>query len=207
MRKLWKSLSAWLLVFSLLLGMMPVGFAAGDEEITLTNGDFESGNTTGWNLTGFNEVKSDGTANTTKLLNLWLSNSESQEGSAAYTTSELDAGTYYFKFDISGADGTSADSGLKYAVSNESNTLVAASDTLKTTGWDKWETVTTDSFTLESNASVTFTLSGTVPAGYWGYLDNLKLYKTDSSNENPPAEGYAVTVTASKTSATVSAIR
>lgn len=111
------------------------------------------------------------------MLNLWLSNSEAADGSASYTVA-LAAGTYQFRFDLSGA---ASDSGLSYSVTAGGSTLVSGSESYTTTGWDNWTTYTTDEFSLAENIEVTFTLSGTVPAGYWGYLDNLTLTGTGSA--------------------------
>lgn len=84
-------------------------------EITLPNGDFESG-TDGWTLTGYNETQAGGGggSNSSFNLKLWLSDDNAVSGSAAYTV-ELTAGTYYFTFDLTGA---ASDSGLNYTVSD-----------------------------------------------------------------------------------------
>lgn len=155
-------------------------------ELSLPNGDFETGDAENWVLSGYSEVKSDGNAlnNTTNMLNLWLNDDEDMDGSASYSV-VLTEGTYYFTFDLSGAE---ADSGLKYSVTAGDGVLAEGVETYKTTGRDVWETYATDSFTLTESAEVTFTLSGTQTAGYWGWLDNLKLYGTgsvSSSGSNP----------------------
>ncbi len=159
------------LVMVLSLPVFPA--RAADTQITLPNGDFEDG-TTGWTLTGFSTVGADSydTSNSTNTLSLWLSDSEALEGSAAYTVT-LDAGTYYFTFDTEGVAGEAP---LSYTVSGGSE-LVAATAVPANTGWANWQTVTTGSFTLTEQTPVTITISGTVPSGWWGHLDNLKLYK------------------------------
>ncbi len=158
--------------------------AATMELITVPNGDFESG-TTSWTLTGYTEVTTDEWAknNTTKMLKLWLSDTEAASGAAAYTIS-LSAGKYYFTFDLSGAV---MDSGLSYAVTAGSETLAQGDQTYTTTDWDNWVTYQTAEFTLTADTEVTFTLAGTEPVKYWGYLDNLKLYGTGGTT-TPPVE-------------------
>jgi arabinogalactan endo-1,4-beta-galactosidase len=145
-------------------------------EIALTNGDFETGDSTGWVLTGYSSVATDSWAsnNTTNTLSLWLSDDEATDGAASYTVN-LTAGTYSFGFDLSGA---ASDSGLSYKVTAGDDVLVAGSETYTTAGWDVWSTYTTDEFTLTEDTEVTFTLSGTEPVSYWGNLDNLTLTGT-----------------------------
>lgn len=152
-------------------------------DISLPNGDFEEGDSSNWVLTGFNQVTSiaDASNNTSYTLNLWLSDTEDLSGSASYSVS-LTAGTYQFGFDLSGND--TINSGLSYSVLKGETTLVSGSDIYTTPGWDQWNTHTTDEFTLAENSEVTFTLSGTVPTGYWGNLDNLTLKGTGSLLES-----------------------
>ena len=151
---------------------------------SMPNADFELGNTSNWTLTGYHEINTNGTMNTTKLLNLWLSDDADMEGSAAYSVS-LAAGTYNFSFDIMGP---AADSGLTYTVTSGETELVKGSSTITTTGWDVWQTETTDNFTLASDGVVTFTLSGTQPAAYWGWLDNLKVNDVEETEPEPDPE-------------------
>lgn len=152
-------------------------------DISLPNGDFGTGDSSNWVLTGFNQVTSIAGAsnNTSYTLNLWLSDTEDLSGSASYSVS-LTAGTYQFGFDLSGND--TINSGLSYSVLQGETTLVSGSDTYTTPGWDQWNTHTTDEFTLAEDSEVTFTLSGTVPTGYWGNLDNLTLKGTGSLLES-----------------------
>ncbi len=150
-------------------------------DISLPNGDFETGDSSNWVLTGFSDVSSESAPNnSTNTLNLWLSNEGALSGTASYSVS-LTAGTYQFGFDLSGAE---SDSGLSYSVLLGETPLVSGSDTYTTSGWDKWNTYTTNEFTLVANSEVTFTLSGTVPDGYWGHLDNLTLKGTGSLLES-----------------------
>ena len=153
--------------------------ASADEPVSieLDNGDFETGDSSNWELTGFSSVTTDGSAtnNQTYMLNLWLSNDEDVAASASYTVT-LTAGTYSFGFELSGG---AWDGGLSYQVVDASgNALTSSSAVGATAGWDVWTSYTTDEFTLTEDTEVTFVLSGTVTAWYWGYLDNLTLTGT-----------------------------
>lgn len=151
-------------------------------DIDLPNGDFETGDSSNWVLSGFNQVASEtnATNNTSNALNLWLSDTEDSLGSASYSVN-LTAGTYQFGFDLSG---DTSNSGLSYSIIQGETSLVSGNDTYTTFGWDNWDTYTTDEFTLDEDSEVTFTLSGTVPAKYWGHLDNLTLKGTGSLLES-----------------------
>lgn len=108
-------------------------------DISLPNGDFETGDSSNWVLTGFNQVSTDTNSHT---LNLWLSDSEDLSGSASYSVS-LTAGKYQFGFNLMGAE---SNSGLSYSVLQGETPLVSGSDTYTTSGWDIWDTYTTDEF-------------------------------------------------------------
>lgn len=78
-------------------------------DISLPNGDFETGDSSNWVLTGFSDVSSESAPNnSSNTLNLWLSNEGALSGTASYSVS-LTAGIYQFGFDLSGAE---SDSGL-----------------------------------------------------------------------------------------------
>jgi arabinogalactan endo-1,4-beta-galactosidase len=59
--------------------------------------------------------------------------------------------------------------GLSISVADVTNELPA------TTGWDVWAAVTTDAFEVTEVTDVTVTVSGNLPAGYWGDFDNFIL--------------------------------
>ncbi len=184
MKKNLRSVICMALAFCLLLGLGITPVAAADyAELTLPNGDFEQ-SSANWALTGYSGVKADAwdTANTSNTLTLWLSDTDAAAGAAAYTVT-LTAGSYYFTFDLSGAE---MDSGLSWSVSAGDTLLAQSSATMTTTGWGVWATETTDTFTLTADTEVTFALSGTQPGGYWGNLDNLKLYGTGSVVSTAP---------------------
>ena len=54
--------------------------------------------------------------------------------------------------------------------------------------WDTWATLTSDEFTLDSAKDVEIKISGTVPAGYYGSIDNVKLYKKSEDSSDDPTE-------------------
>jgi hypothetical protein len=160
-------------------------------EITLPNGDFETGDTTNWVMEGFSQVTTDtwATINTSNRLSLWLSDTEAVEGLASYTVT-LTGGTYQFSFELSGDVG----SGLSYRVMDSNGNSLDAGPAECTSGWDKWNTYSTNQITLTEDTEITFVLSGIVAAGAWGYLDNLKLYGTGgiASDEAAPDEDAPV---------------
>ncbi len=185
MKKSLRSIFCLVLALCMLLslGVTPA-FAAEDyAELTLPNGDFELASTQNWALTGYSEVKTDQwSSNTTNTMTLWLSDDAATEAAAAYTAT-LTAGSYYYTFDITGAE---MDSGLGWSVSAGDTLLAQSASTVTSSGWNVWATVTTDTFTLSEETEVTFSLSGTQSAGYWGNLDNLKLYGTGAVVDNAP---------------------
>lgn len=165
--------------------------AAKLENIPLANGDFENG-TENWALTGYSEVAVDAWAsnNTTNTLKLWLSDSEAADGAASYSVT-LTPGTYAFGFRLAGAE---MDSGLTGRVTDAAGKVLAAGDAAcVTTGWDVWTDYATAQFTLDTRQTVTFTLGGTQPAGYWGNLDDLTLCGTGEVAE--PEDDTAVEAT------------
>ncbi len=77
-------------------------YKADGTQVSITNGDFESG-ITGWTVTGFSATPtSDANAdkNTTNRLSLWISNTDAATGTATFTVTGLEAGDYYFTYDI-----------------------------------------------------------------------------------------------------------
>jgi len=153
-----------------------------------TNGDFEIGDETGWNIkftswedeTNY-EVKVDDWAsnNTTKILNFYNGMGAGNEFIMNQVIAAVPAGTYRVSFQQEGMEGTS---GLSVSVADVTNTLPA------TTGWDAWSTVTTDAFVLAEDSDVTVTISGNVPAGYWGDFDNFVLEQYVESKVEEPTE-------------------
>ena len=140
----------------------------------ITNGDFETGDTSGWSIdfTSCDNgtsyiVKTDEWAsnNKTSFLN-YYNVTDGNVLTISQTISEVPAGIYRLSFE---QEGKELSSGLSVSVADVSMTLPA------TTGWDVWADITTDAFTIEEAGDVTITISGTVPAEYWGDFDNFVL--------------------------------
>ncbi len=179
------------LVLALLLSTLPLSGAAGPVrstelvEVPLENGDFENGNT-GWSFEGISgEVveNSYSAHNATHVLNLWYSDTEAAAVSAVYTVT-LEPGTYKFSFEM---DGKEEDAGLTWGVLSPDSTLLISENTLVTTGWDAWQSFETGLFTLTERSEIRFVIhSDLQPAGYWGHLDNLKLFREQEIGANLP---------------------
>lgn len=154
----------------------------------LDNGDFEDGNADNWTISFASwengsswEVKTDKwmTNNNSQVLHLYNGNSDTNAVSLTYEVADLAEGTYYVSID---ADGEAKDCGLSLSASDADGNVLGSSDSIETEGWDAWNSYTTGSFTFDGG-NLTITLSGDLPAGYWGDVDNLVLY-TDADDEN-----------------------
>ena len=151
--------------------------------IELDDSDFEQGSGI-WELTGFpGRVVRDENAleNGTRTLELWASNEEAAEISLEYRV-KLSSGYYRFDFQM---DGAAQDSNLQYSVLGASGTLWEGGP-IVTQGWDVWETHSTGTFVLNQSQTVVFSIHGTIPAGYWGHLDNLELLGTGAVWQDLP---------------------
>lgn len=152
----------------------------------VANGDFETGDYSGWTISGGSDVtytvKTDEWAsnNTTQILNIYNGGSAAETFTMSQELS-LSAGTYKVTLAQDGADYAS---GLTVAVSDTALTLPV------TTGWDSWSSVETDSFTLSEDKSVTLSIGGELAAGYWGDFDDIVLekYVSDSETSNEEKE-------------------
>lgn len=158
------------------------------DTLLVSNGDFELGDYTGWTITGENTlsyvVKTDQWAanNQTNYLNFYAG--EASDISISQTVKSVPAGTYRVGYDIEGMTETS---------SNEADLYINVGDASfsigDTTGYDAWSSYSTDSFTIEEIQDITITISGTLDAGYWGDIDNIKLYRlSDDTVEADPVE-------------------
>ena len=170
------------LAAAMAIGSMALSPVKGSQNVMLGNGDFETGTVDEWNLSWDSatvSVNQYASNNTTFTLTLpWYE--ADTEVSASYTTGTLDAGTYKVSLDISGAE---MNSGLKLSVKAADGTQLYTSDAITTTGWDAWQTVTSDEIVLDAKSTVTVTLGGTETATYWGNIDNLVIEKTDGDTE------------------------
>ncbi len=150
----------------------------------LVNGDFETGDLTGWTVS---MPEANGTTitygvlidewasiNTTNGLKVNNSSSAATVFSLSQTITGVAAGKYKVTLNQSGA---AMKSGLSVSVADVNLELKATAD------WDSWETVETGSFTLTEAGDVTITISGDLAAGYWGWLDDITLYKFAEGEE------------------------
>lgn len=145
----------------------------------IENGDFESGDTTGWTITmesadgdtvGY-EVQTNQwmTNNTSNFLNYWNNNSDAVDFSMSQTINAVPAGTYKVVFRQDGKENMT--SGLSIRVAGTEKELDA------TAAWNNWASQESEPFVLEEESDVTIEISGTVAAGYWGDIDDIVLYR------------------------------
>ena len=155
----------------------------------IVNGDFESsldswscdmelsdGDTYGY------QIKTDSWAsnNTTQIFNFWNNSDDGDALTLSQTISSAPAGTYKLQADIEGA---ASDNGLSISVVKDGETVIS-NDFDDTTGWDVWSTFTSDEFTLDEDSSIEVVISGSVPGGYWGDIDNITLLTLDADSED-----------------------
>ena len=163
------------------------------KEMSLSNGDFETTDTTNWNvsLASYDNssaytVKNDAwtTNNKTYFLNVYNGNEEENDFKACYTVSDLEAGNYYVSMDFEGAD---MNSGLTLCVTDNDGNVMSETEAIATTGWDVWTTYETDIFDFDGG-DLTVTISGKLPVEYWGDMDNLKLFGEFVEEEEEPVD-------------------
>ena len=155
----------------------------------IANGDFETGDKTGWTVTDNGvsyEVKTDGYASNNKSNIFHIDNKigKNTNFEVDYNADiSLEAGSYLLSVDTDGVEDTA--NGLSVSIGSKgadaTSTATKALD--KTTGWDSWNT-TSLAFKLDKDDVATLKISGTVPAGYWGDIDNVKLVKITGVNDN-----------------------
>ena len=147
----------------------------------IINGDFETGDTTAWDISmpgsynlnkntyGYDIVLNPYSTggNTTLNLSFWNNTDEDHYFSLSQNV-ELGAGKYRLRFRQAGSP---AISGLSIYANNTRIWLQTATE-----GVDKWETITTAEFELESLQTVTIKFSGEVNSNYTGNIDNITLY-------------------------------
>ena len=148
----------------------------------LTNGDFETGDATGWTIeqdadvTYVVQTNQWMTNNTTNLCNVYNGGSDAESISLSQELS-LEAGTYLVSLDMDGKENVS--SGLTLSVVGSGAETGLEKELAKTTGFNTWNTETL-AFTLSAADTATIKISGSMPADYWGDVDNIKLVKLAS---------------------------
>ena len=164
----------------------------------LDNGDFEEATDSvpdAWTINfssgedgtyGY-KVKTDEWAsnNKTQILNLWNdSTSQAAEVVISQTVAKAPAGRYYLSF---GLEGAAAQTDMKVKINGTELAFPA------TEGWDVWQTVDTQVFTLTEETELTIEFSGAINTGYWMDLDDVVLHQEAAGEEIPdpvPAEIY-----------------
>ena len=139
------------------------------------NGDFETGDTTGWEISmesngnATNSVKTDQWAenNTSQFFNVWNGAGEEITFSMSQKVA-VTAGTYKLSLQ---QEGEAMLSGLSVSAGDAQLTLPA------TTGWDAWESLETAEFTVAEDGEIVIGVSGDIADGYWGDFDNFVLHK------------------------------
>ena len=148
----------------------------------LTNGNFESGDATGWTIeqdadvTYVVQTNQWMTSNTTNFCNMYNVGSDAESISLSQELS-LEAGTYLVSLDMDGKENVS--SGLTLSVVGSGAEAGLEKELAKTTGFNTWSTETL-AFTLSAADTATIKISGSMPADYWGDVDNIKLVKLAS---------------------------
>lgn len=181
-RQFWSFLLVFAMVFTTAFGNMgPVVLAAdGDEfiEVTVPNGDFESG-TTAWTFTG------NGTSETEDaywriFVNQWAANNTTNWYEACNHSSTDE--TYTFSQTVTGLVPGTYKASIEAAGGNDGGTMTAAltaggkSVAVRPTKWDNWETCTTDIFEVGEDGSCEIAFSVTLNGEYIN-LDNVKLWR------------------------------
>ena len=148
----------------------------------LTNGNFETGDATGWTIeqdadvTYVVQTNQWMTSNTTNFCNMYNGGSDAESISLSQELS-LEAGTYLVSLDMDGKENVS--SGLTLSVVGSGAEAGLEKELAKTTGFNTWSTETL-AFTLSAADTATIKISGSMPADYWGDVDNIKLVKLAS---------------------------
>lgn len=187
-RGLGRKFFSLLLALTMVLSMVMVNVSAADMENLFTNGDFETGDASGWTVNAaadqvFGEwnVKTDEwDSNRTHFLQ--LSNYTGVEDMAveAVQTLELKAGNYTASIQSAGAnEGSNLSSLSLSAVSG--NTVLEEAD-IALNGWSVWET-SEISFTLDEDTEVTVGVTGTLADSSYCDLDNAVLISVGDGNE------------------------
>ncbi|MGC4175166.1 glycosyl hydrolase 53 family protein [Demequina sp.] len=145
----------------------------------LVNGDFETGDPAGWNVTAdpwpatWWTSQDSGSVHGTTAMNLYASSPASV--SIAQDVSDLPAGDYVLTLGAHGGvdSGATSDLAVNLSVVTDESTV---STPVTVTGWGNWATFTVN-FSNEVAGDATVALAGTVGAGNWAFFDDFSLVK------------------------------
>ncbi|MEG0961634.1 MAG: glycosyl hydrolase 53 family protein [Lachnospiraceae bacterium] len=140
------------------------------------NGTFETGDLSGWKLEDSGEVvnvEDAGTdTNATKALHIY-NGGNAVPVLMSQTITGISKGTYQVTLEAEGMEG---DSGMKLSVAGKETSIA-------TKGWGNWLTVKVSGIQPNEKGEIVITITGTVPAGYWGHVDNIALSVDDGSGD------------------------
>jgi arabinogalactan endo-1,4-beta-galactosidase len=171
----------------------------------VSNGDFESGDASSWNVEMADAdgdsvgtlVKTDqwATGNATNFFNYWNNGSESKALLLSQALTSVPAGTYKLSIDLEGAE---AETGLILKAEDSQGQELVKLELGATKGWNNWYSLESDEFKLSEECDVTVTISGDVPGSYWGDFDNVSLLTLSDKEEDTSVEApiYVEKVTA-----------
>jgi arabinogalactan endo-1,4-beta-galactosidase len=166
-----------------------------DNTLVLENGDFEDETdyAKNWTVefggTYGSEVNEWQTNNATTYFHYYNGTGEDSQLKLLYNITGLSQGTYQVSIET---DGKEDSSGVSLFVKKSDGETIVATDVIETKGFNNWQTIKTDTFTIDNdNSDVIVSIEGDVPNEYWGDFDNLKIEKvtdTDKPTEDDTAE-------------------
>ena len=198
-----KRMLAFVLTFAMVFTAISWGEMRGVEATTtegdnlLVNGDFSTGDTSGWTVTTSGaidlEVKtlSGASNNMTDVFHFWNSDQENASGIEITRSVILEKGDYTLSAEVDGEPDTK--NGLALYVLDDANNEIAKKEWEATTKWDEWTTCSVN-FSLTESKTVTIKIAGNLPKNCWGDIDNICITKmviapVDSTLYVPYIEG------------------
>ncbi|GAA0133310.1 hypothetical protein YSY43_01500 [Paenibacillus sp. YSY-4.3] len=155
------------------------GASAASVEIAINNPGFESGDITGWTVTGatyaYTVPKNAGEAQSGDYyFNYWYDAHE-YELRLSQTISGLEDGSYELRAWASGENGV-ADLQLFAETTDASGNPSVQSTAIVNTGWNNWTQYIVQDIEVVGG-EMTFGFDVAAPANYWGYFDDIELVK------------------------------
>lgn len=139
----------------------------------LTNSDFETGDDTGWTLSGNGPwVDSEDVFRGEYGLHFWSEGAVIFTASQDYTADK--SGNYAASMMIQGGD-AGDDQEITITITNNTKGTSVTADT-KVTGWLEWTNPTTDAIMADEGDELTVTISVKAASGAWGTIDDAYLY-------------------------------